>query len=270
MNRESNFVEFNSAKRIWAIGSIHSKFESLNSIKKHIISNFNLGDKLVFLGNVIGLGIKSKETITSILDLRFKLMAKHNLKSDEIVFLRGAQEEMFLKLMQLQTAPHPVDIVSWMFEHGVDKTIESYGFSRKEVEDISSQGTLLISKWTSKLNLAVSKINGHKNYFSNLKHAAFSNSKKILFVNRGVDITRPLSAQNDCFWWGFQNFSKINQPYGTFHRIVRGYQSKHLNDLENIKQKTVCTLFNQPLDNNKIVAGVFNENGEILDLFESG
>jgi len=269
LNTESNFIEFKNVERIWAIGSIHSKFDSLKSIKNHILSNFNRGDKLVFLGNVIGLGNKGKQTITSILDLRFKLMAKHCLDSNEIVFLRGSQEEMFLKLMQLQTAPYPLDIVSWMFDHGVDKTIESYGFSKNEAKEISSQGAISISKWTSKLNLVVSKIQGHKNYFSNLKHAAFSSSKKILFVNRGVDVTRPLSAQNDCFWWGYQNFSEINKPYGSFCRIVRGYQSEHLNNLENIKSKTVCTLFDQPLNNNKILGGVFSDNGEILDLFES-
>ena len=66
-----------------------------------------------------------------------------------------------------------------------------------------------------------------------MKHAAYSNTKKILFVNRGVDITRPLSAQNDCFWWGFQNFSKLKEQYKSFLRIVRGYESEHLNQPEN-------------------------------------
>ena len=82
--------------------------------------------------------------------------------------------------------------------------------AKEEVQNISSQGTIAISKWTTKLNNIVLANNGHKDYFSNLKHAAFTASKKILFVNRGVDVSRPLSAQNDCFWWGYQNFSKIN------------------------------------------------------------
>ena len=110
---------------------------------------------------------------------------------------------------------------------------------------------------------------GHKQYFLNLKHAAYSASKKILFVNRGVDITRPLSAQNDCFWWGYQNFSKVDKPYNSFVRIVRGYQSNQNNELEKSKERIICTLFNQPLTNNKIYAGIFKENGEILELFES-
>ena len=90
-----------------------------------------------------------------------------------------------------------------------------------------------------------------------------------LFVNRGVDISRPLSAQNDCFWWGYQNFSKIDKPYFSFKRIVRGYQSNKLNDIENAKTKVLCTLFKQPLENKKILAGIFAKNGNIIELFES-
>ncbi len=269
MKTESNFIEFNNTKRIWAIGSIHSNYNSLKSINNHIEKNFTQGDKLVFLGNIIGLGDKAKETIDSILSLRVALMAKFFLKPNEIVFLRGAQEEMFLKLMQLQTAPNPEDIVSWMFDHGVGSTLESYGFIKDELKKISSQGTLSISKWTSRLNYELSKNTGHKEFFSNLKHAAFSSTKKILFVNRGVDISRPLSAQNDCFWWGYQYFSKIDKPYNSFVRIVRGYQSTSNVKFENVKNTIVCTLFNQPISNKNILGGIFQENGDILDLFES-
>ena len=52
---------------------------------------------------------------------------------------RGAQEEMFLKLMQLQTAPNPEDIVSWMFDHGVGSTLESYGFIKDELKKFLSE-----------------------------------------------------------------------------------------------------------------------------------
>ena len=34
-------------------------------------------------------------------------MSKFKLKPESIVFLRGAQEEMFSKLLQLQLAPNP-------------------------------------------------------------------------------------------------------------------------------------------------------------------
>ena len=269
MDNISNFVELKKSNKIWAIGSIHSNLKSFNSIKKYILKNFEETDKLIFLGNVIGLGDSPKETLTSVIDLRFNLMSKFKLKPDSIIFLRGAQEEMFTKLLQLQLAPNPAEIIEWMFDHGVNKTISSYGFSENELKNIASSGTMNISKFTSNLNKIVQNNPGHSQYFLNLKHAAYSHTKKILFVNRGVDITRPLSAQNDCFWWGFQNFSTIQNPYKTFLKIVRGYESEHLNRLEISKNSVICTLFKQPLSNKSILCGIFTENGEILDLFEN-
>ncbi len=269
MDKASNFVELNKSNKIWAIGSIHSNINSFTSIKKFILNNFETNDKLIFLGNVIGLGENSRETLSSIIDLRFNLMSKFKLKPESIVFLRGAQEEMFSKLLQLQLAPNPSEIVEWMFDHGVNKTIKSYGFTEDEVKNIASSGTINISKWTANLNKILQENAGHTEYFLNLKHAAYSRTKKILFVNRGVDITRPLSAQNDCFWWGFQNFSTLQNPYKTFLRIVRGYESEHVNQLKISKNDIVCTLFKQPLSNKNILFGIFNENGEILDLFEN-
>ncbi len=269
METHSNFAEIKNSGKIWAIGSIHSNLISFNSIKKFIYENFNSNDKLIFLGNVIGLGEFSKETLSSVIDLRFSLMSKFKLNPQSIIFLRGAQEEMFSKLLQLQLAPNPAEIIDWMFDHGVNKTIKSYGFSEEEVKSIASSGTIKITKWTSNLNNALKLNSGHTEYFANLKHAAYSNNKKILFVNRGVDITRPLSAQSDCFWWGFQNFSKLKDPYKTFIRIVRGYESKHFDELSLTNDGIVCTLFKQPLSNNTILCGIFSENGEILDLFEN-
>ena len=269
MENNTHFVEIKKTNKIWAIGSIHSKLEAFHSIKKYLLNNFTKDDYLVFLGNVIGVGSKSKETLTSVIELRNKLMANFLIDPERIIFLRGAQEEMFLKLLELQTAPNPKDILDWMFNHGVDSTVKSYGFSKENIINISSQGTIAISKFTKKLNQVVYNEPGHKQYFTHLKHAAYGSTKKILFLNRGVDITRPLSAQNDCFWWGYQNFSNLNKPYNTFSRIVRGYKSSQENNIFNAKNKIVCSLFNQPLSNKKIIAGIFDISGKIIDLFES-
>jgi len=269
LKNTSNFVEIKKTNKLWAVGSIHSNLKSFNSIKKFILNNFAPNDKLIFLGNIIGLGENSKETLSSVIELRFNLMSKFKIKPESIIFLRGAQEEMFSKLLQLHIAPNPSEIVEWMFDHGVNQTIKSYGFSEEEVKNIASSGTIKISRWTASLNRALQFNPGHIQYFLSLKHAAYSHTRKILFVNRGVDITRPLSAQNDCFWWGFQNFSSINKPYKTFLRIVRGYESEHLNPQEISKNNIVCTLFKQPLSNKSVLCGIFTENGEILDLFEN-
>ncbi len=269
MSKNNKFHEFRNINKIWAIGSLHSSIDSFKSIKNYILSNFSKGDKIIFLGNIIGFRNKSKEIISEVLSLRFNLMSEFNLNHEDVVFLRGAQEEMFSKLLQLHIAPNPLEIVEWIFSHGVDQTVISYNFEPEQFRNVASQGSIQINKLTSKLNHEISITPGHKEFFSNLKHAAYSETKEVLFVNRGVDLSRPLSAQNDCFWWGYQNFSLINKPYNTFKRIVRGYQSNQHNDLKNSKNRILCTLFRQPLENKKILAGIFKKNGEILDLFES-
>jgi len=269
MQINSKFAQFESCNNIWAIGSIHSQLHSFEKIKKHIIENFAEKDKVVFLGNIIGVGELAKETLSSVLDMRFRLMSKFYLDPKDIVFLRGAQEEMFLKLLQLQTAPNAHEILLWMYEHGVNKTVDSYGLDSSQLIDVSLHGTISINRWTSNLNQTLSGYNGHKEYFSNLCHAAFPKSKLILFVNRGVDITRPLSAQSDCFWWGYHNFSKLNKPYKTFKKIVRGYEPSITDSKNNFKEKTVFSLYKGPLSDKRVIAGLFNDSGKILDLFES-
>ena len=89
------------------------------------------------------------------------------------------------------------------------QNFELLWFFKKDVIDIATTGTVSISRWTSKLNKIIDENPGHKEYLLNLKHAAFNSSKKILFVNRGVDISRPLSAQSDCFWWAIKISLKL-------------------------------------------------------------
>jgi len=103
VDKESHFLEINNSKKIWAIGSIHSRLNAFNSIKEHLLQKFEEEDCLVFLGNIIGLSKESKETLSSVIDLRNQLLAKFFLNPSKVIFLRGAQEEMFLKLLQLQT-----------------------------------------------------------------------------------------------------------------------------------------------------------------------
>ena len=82
MQNNTKFAELRYSKRIWAIGSIHSHLESFESIKKHILNNFSNGDRLVFLGNIIGLGNYPKETLTSAINLRNILLSKFESRAE--------------------------------------------------------------------------------------------------------------------------------------------------------------------------------------------
>ena len=76
MQIHSKFAEFSSCNNIWAIGSIHSQLDSFENIKNYIIKNFSKNDKVVFLGNIIGVGDFSQQTLSSVIDMRLKLMSK--------------------------------------------------------------------------------------------------------------------------------------------------------------------------------------------------
>ena len=130
---QNKFIEIKKCERLWAIGSIHGNLTSIQNIHKHIFEKFSLGDKIIYLGNVIGVGERSRETINEIIEFRSKLMAKFKLAPENFIFLRGAQEEMLSKLLELQISPNPKEVLLWIFEHGVDKTLFSYKINYKEI-----------------------------------------------------------------------------------------------------------------------------------------
>ena len=173
---------------------------------------------------------------------------------------------MLSKLLELQISPNPKEVLLWMFDHGVDKTLFSYKINYKEILDICELGSVVISKWTSKTINIINEFQGHSEYYSNLIHAVFPDTKETLFLNRGVDITRPLSAQNDCFWWGYHNFSKIDKPYYSFKKIVRGYDPKKTGPL---RDTIVCSLYKGSGFGGQVVAGLFSTSGDIIDIFEA-
>ena len=65
------------------------------------------GDRLVYTGNMIGRGSAVRETMDELLSFRRALIAMPGMLADDVVYLRGAQEEMWQKLLQLQFAPIP-------------------------------------------------------------------------------------------------------------------------------------------------------------------
>ena len=83
-------------------------------VHDRISERFLDGDRVVYLGNYIGHGEAVGATIGEMLDF---LGRQHGFSCD-VAFLRGAQEEMWQKLLQLQFAPNPVEVLAWMAEAG--------------------------------------------------------------------------------------------------------------------------------------------------------
>jgi hypothetical protein len=107
------FADLLQPRRIWAIGAIHGDVVRLGAIHQEIGRRFTPGDRLVYLGNMLGRGPAVADTIDEILAFRLALLAAPGMKVEDIVYLRGAQEEMWQKLLQLQFAPNPAEVLGW-------------------------------------------------------------------------------------------------------------------------------------------------------------
>ena len=263
----SIFATLRSDARIWAIGSIHGEAEKLGVLHQKIANLQMPGDQLVYLGNYCGYGAASRETIEQMLIFRRWMLARPGSDIDDIVFLRGAQEEMWQKLLQLQFAPNPVQVLQWMVDQGSGPTIEAYGESVEDAMLAGRDGILALTKWTSRLRQSMRNHDGHTALMNALKHAAFTENNNLLFVHAGIDPARPLSAQSDSFWWGGAGFSAMGEPYEGYRRVIRGYDRRHGGVAENAH---TVTLDGGAGFGGEIACACFAPSGALLHLLSSG
>ena len=66
----------------------------------------------------------------------------------DFVVLRGSQEEMWHKLLELQFAPNPREVLPWMLDHGVAATLEAYGVDAKAGVAACRDSITAITRWT--------------------------------------------------------------------------------------------------------------------------
>ena len=88
--------------RVWAVAAIHGEAERLRGLHHQIARRFQPRDRLVYLGNYLGYGSDIVATLDELITYRREVLAAPGMMPQDIVFLRGAQEEMWQKLLQLQ------------------------------------------------------------------------------------------------------------------------------------------------------------------------
>ena len=185
---------------IFAIGDIHGSLNQLISIHNKIFNYANYKkeeDLLVYLGDYIDRGLKSKQVVNQIL----------NLKNEEIktTFLMGNHEEfmcdfLFNKINNLK---------NWL-NYGADQTFKSYDI---EVVEFIKDGfeDHIIDKLRE---ILIEKLgNEHLNFFNNLQ-LTFSVAQ-YLFVHAGIDPKKNLKDQSkkDYLWARSDDF---------FHKNFKG------------------------------------------------
>jgi serine/threonine protein phosphatase 1 len=226
------FAKLRASARIWAVSAIHGEAERLESLHMALWPKLAAGDRVVYLGNMIGRGGGIRETLAGLLAFRRAFLSRPQTFACDLVYLRGSQEEMWQKLLQLQFATDPSGVLSWMLEQGVGATLEAYDGDIEQARQAARTGTLALTRWSGRLRQAMQTRPGHFELLGALRRAAYTNDESLLFVNAGLDPTRPLEAQFDSFWWGEGTFHQISEPYRRYRRVVRGYDAQHPGFLE--------------------------------------
>ena len=224
----SVFAVLPSRRRTWAVGSVHGNVSVLRALHGKLRPRLTPADNLVYLGNLIGHGGDAIATVDEILLFRRTVMATHIIDQPGVIaYLRGRQEEIWQKLLQIQIAPNPREVLEWMVRQGIAATVGAYGGSIDEGRRAAAMGSAALSQWTNRLRAAMRSHDGHERLMSALRRAAYAEDGTLLFVSAGIDVSRPLSEQSDSFWWGGRDFEDMEGAYGDFGRVVRGFDIRN-------------------------------------------
>lgn len=224
MDDANGVVTIRKAKRIWAIGAVFGDVSRLVRIHDRIASEIRPGDRIVYLGNLIGVGPASRQVIEEVVAFRrWFLSIPPYCHPHDCIVLRGAQEVMWEKVGRLYLANGPLAILHWMYERGLAETLESFGFDPSDMEVAATEGTVALETRCSRITDFIRTIPGHDALMQSLKRAAVgADPAGPVFVSAGLDVTRPLSRQSDPLWWSGRHLAGFSGPYGNAGRIVRG------------------------------------------------
>ncbi|HYM32641.1 MAG TPA: hypothetical protein VEU47_15150 [Candidatus Cybelea sp.] len=243
---------------------MHGEAEKLARLHQELVRRFSVGDRIVYLGNYLGRGRDILATLDELVLFRRELLCTPGAEPEDIVYLRGAQEEMWRKLLQLQFAPSPRQVFDWMIQQGVGATLAAYGGNDQDALARLRDGALSITRWTGGLRDAVRSHPGHDELLAGLKRAAYTEGGELLFAHAGVDPNRPLSEQSDAFWWGNGYFAGMNEPYAGYRLVVSGFDRGHA-----VRMGTVSACIDGGAGfGGKLNAACFNLEGRAVDWLE--
>lgn len=266
MGDSEKFAVIEAAKRIWCVAAIHAEAEKLDRLHLEIAQRLEPQDRVVYLGNMIGRGADTLDTLDNILQFRLYLLAQPHARPEDVIFLRGGQEEMWQKLLQLQFARDPLGVLDWMLSQGLGPVISAYGFAIDDVRRIAAGGVMDVTRWTKRLRQAIRSQPGHLQIMTTLRRAAYTADGLLLFVNAGLDAERPLEAQRDSFWWSSGGFHDLKAPFADFKLTVRGFDPSGKGFQRSLHFLTLdkgCG-YGGPL-----AAACFSPSGEILEMVEA-
>lgn len=272
------FAFLGRPRHVWAIGAVHGEVDRLATVHDAIAPRVRPGDRIVHLGNVLGHGAGVRETVDELLDFRRRVLSMPGMLVGDVAFLRGQQEEMWQKLLQLQFAPNPSEVLNWTLQQGVAATLAAYGGDAREGMVAARDGAVRLTRWTNALRQAQRAAAGHDSFYAALRRAALTEPPVpppgeepprgggLLMVSAGIDPARPLDVQTDSFWWDYRGFERIQEPWEGFARVIRGFDPRGGGlSLDGV----AVTLDGGCGRGGTLAAARFGPDGTLLDLIEA-
>lgn len=231
MNKtDIRFTDLGAPRRIWAVSAIHGELDRLYALHDAILERLQAGDRIVYLGNFTGYGAKSRETVDEILTFRRLALSQPGVIHTDFVYLRGLQEDLWHKLLEVQFAHKPAETLQSILDNGFVSTLESYDISAHDGMQACREGVLPLTRWTNKIRETLRKNPAHDIFFTQIRRAAYTTDgprNPLLFVNSGLNPAAALDDQGESFWKSGQSFSAITQAYAPFEKVIRGYDPNH-------------------------------------------
>lgn len=277
-SNKDSIVNINARGRIWAIPALHANINALVNIHDQLLEHFEAGDKIIYLGNYTGHGDAPVETLNEILTFRRLILSFSGVFPNDLVYLRGAQEEIFEKLWQLHFAPDAEKVLLWMLGNGLSPTLQACGIDPHDAINAVRYGSNYMSQWINKTRRTIRSKVVYDEFFINMKRAATASyteynqddgqdhQYRLLFVNAGLSPDKILNDQADAFWWGGDVFDKLKDPYEDFDVVLRGYDPKHRGIYI---RKHFATLDNGNGFGGDLICAAVGHKGDILHYLEA-
>ncbi len=262
------FASLGKPNRIWAVPAIHSAVERLLPLHDAILEHIRPGDRIVYHGNYTGYGVHAVETVEEILMFRRLVLSMPGMVPSDFTYLRGTQEEMMQKLLQLQFAPNPSDVLLWMLGNGFSSTLKSYDICQHDGIEACRLGIMALTKWTNCVRQKIRAHAGHETFMNQMQRGAFTDEDSegpLLFIHAGLNAHKPLYEQGDSLWWDGETFDSIQEAYRPFDKVVRGYDPAHRGMKMNCVTATIddgCGFGGQ------LVCAGFEQDGQVSAIFE--
>lgn len=267
--QDIRFSSLGAPRRVWAVSAIHGELERLYALHDAILARLQPGDRIVYLGNYTGHGKQSRETMDELLTFRRLVLAQPGMMPSDIVYLRGHQEQMWHRLIQLQFTQHPGDELDKLMEDGIGPTLTSYGIDAYEGMRSCKEGVLALTRWSGKIRQAVRQNRGHDELMTTYRRAAYTDrngDSPLLFVNAGVDPRRCLEEQGDSLWDSGEDFTGITQAYAPFEKVIRGYDPLHQGIYLNC---VTASLDGGSGFGGSLVGAGFDKKGKLFEMLEA-